>query len=844
MGVLEDTLQTVLLGQADRLQQARQPVRARFAQRQGLEQLDLDHLAATAQALGNPVGILQHTQHGRPVTLGQRNIGTGDTGHHAQLLPEQAAPFAGGLRQPLLEPAPERPAGVGAAPQRMQADLLTQGLHAEARNVPLLAQGEQRIEQVLAAMGLTLQRGQPRRAEEAHHDHGRRGHPLDHIQPVGQHGRGFPGLAALQQHRGQGTGQHHRHRAAPADILFGLQQAAAQRGLGRDHAPLAQVSHAHDPFADAAQRIEPVAPDIVRSPLEDAPGLLRLALQQGQQGDVVGDDGLQLDRAGGHRLRPMRDDRLRFVRAVGERRRSRRYCRGLAADAVIGRRVFLDLLDQPVGFLMAFAHRQGPGRRQAHARMGFHHLRRQLLDPLLYPAELAAQHDLVQALLDHPVALCGLPGQQVLPRRLLEKPMGLQPARGALVDVLAARLRQLGETLLQELPGKRMDAHPVAVQPFGEDRCGGAELLEQLPCPLVPGHGGAQRGMDHLQQGDAGEEIGLLGGQAGHQAVDEIAPDIAGAGRQFLDGGLQVGTLFDRRDRQLQPQGPALGDFVQVQAEVGVDTRDEAAAEQRDGFLGTETQGLHRDPGIQSARQEVGGIEVQTPARSHDDAQVGRRVVQQVGQALTDGRLGQCIDLIEDQHRFATEVGHFRQPVGQPLQLIAATARHALTEADEGRPAAAQRHCGCQPLGEAAAIIVAVQHQPGDHRPARQELPAPLRQQHGLAETGRRLHGDDHLVRQLRRVDAEPFPQLCAFLAARRRGLEHQLRLYAIHVGDASLQSRTRHEGKRFSLADGINAFSSCFYRVKVVHGHVANVHRRSGWHDARKTATPIEPTP
>ncbi|MNP34974.1 hypothetical protein D3C76_1282860 [compost metagenome] len=105
-------------------------------------------------------------------------------------------------------------------------------------------------------------------------------------------------------------------------------------------------------------------------------------------------------------------------------------------------------------------------------------------------------------------------------------------------------------------------------------------------------------------------------------------------------------------------------------------------------------------------------------------------------------------------------------------------------------------------MDEAAAIVMGVEGQPGDHRPTGEELAAPLRQQQGLAEAGRGMHRNGHPIRQLGRIYTEPLAHLRTPLIARRGCLEHQFRLYPIHVGDASLQSRAQGDRAGLPMAD------------------------------------------
>ncbi|MNF88363.1 hypothetical protein D3C84_708560 [compost metagenome] len=102
--------------------------------------------------------------------------------------------------------------------------------------------------------------------------------------------------------------------------------------------------------------------------------------------------------------------------------------------------------------------------------------------------------------------------------------------------------------------------------------------------------------------------------------------------------------------------------------------------------------------------------------------------MQQVSQTMADGWLGQCVRFIKNHDCLAAEVGHFRQPVGELLQLVATMAGGSIAGRCKGLPAAAQRHRGRQPLGKTAAIVSGIQGQPCNHCPARQKLPSPLRQ--------------------------------------------------------------------------------------------------------------------
>ncbi|MCY1525049.1 hypothetical protein D9M68_600150 [compost metagenome] len=254
-----------------------------------------------------------------------------------------------------------------------------------------------------------------------------------------------------------------------------------------------------------------------------------------------------------------------------------------------------------------------------------------------------------------------------------------------------------------------------------------------------------------------------------------------------------------------------------MHAAVWINARSKATGEYRHGLLDAETQGIGRDADIQSARQQIRHLQLQTTARSHDHAQVGRCVVQEIGQRITGGGFGQRIGLIEDQHGFHAEVGDFRQPIGQAVEPVPGRGHRPPGVHRKRLPPAAQRHGGGQAMDEAAAIVMGIEGQPGDHRTAGEKFAAPLRQQQGLAETGRSVHRNGQAVSQIGRIDAEPLAHLSTLLIAGRRCLENQFGLYPIHVGDASLRSRALGDRAGPAMADDSNAWAFSCYGEKVM---------------------------
>ncbi|MNB92354.1 hypothetical protein D3C75_394560 [compost metagenome] len=256
VGVFDNPPQAVFLGQADRFTQAGQAVAARLVERQCLEQFDLHDFTAATNALGCFTGTLQQFQHPLPVTLHMGDIGLGQHHHQGQFRPEQACLFMRDLRHLGIEPAPQCQAGIGPALQRVQANLLGQGGNAETRNAALFTEHEQRLEQVITTMALALQDRQARGGDKTQYNRIRRSQALDHVQTVGQDRGGFLQLIALEQHCSQSAGQHHRHRTASANVLFGASQAVAQRSFGRHEATFADIAEAHHPFAKTADGVQ------------------------------------------------------------------------------------------------------------------------------------------------------------------------------------------------------------------------------------------------------------------------------------------------------------------------------------------------------------------------------------------------------------------------------------------------------------------------------------------------------------------------------------------------------------------------------------------------------------
>ncbi|MCY1231625.1 hypothetical protein D9M72_440800 [compost metagenome] len=186
-----------------RLPQARQAILARLLESQGLEQQGLDPFTPPPHPAGQFVESGCRGQQFAPAALRQQHISACDAGMQAQFRRQQAVGIMEARGNHLLEPAPEHLAGLRPALQRMQPDLLAKGDHAEARDSPFIAERVQRLEQIMAAVHLPGQSGQPGRRDESVDDGIGTGQPFDHIQAVRQYGSRLAEFIPLQQHRRQ-----------------------------------------------------------------------------------------------------------------------------------------------------------------------------------------------------------------------------------------------------------------------------------------------------------------------------------------------------------------------------------------------------------------------------------------------------------------------------------------------------------------------------------------------------------------------------------------------------------------------------------------------------------------
>ena len=188
---------------------------------------------------------------------------------------------------------------------------------------------------------------------------------FEHVEPVGQQGRGLVRMVALPHRRRQQGRQHAGEAAAAAQLTLGARQGRAQQVLGEQHLPFPQVGERDDELAPAVDVLDRMAEVSVRRLL-----LLmqarqrRVALEQGAVGRPVGVHVKQQAVVQRRLLAPGVVKLGEAVRLVREDRRAAQDERAFAAQRIVGARLRQQTLHQAASFLVTLADRERPGSRQ------------------------------------------------------------------------------------------------------------------------------------------------------------------------------------------------------------------------------------------------------------------------------------------------------------------------------------------------------------------------------------------------------------------------------------------------------------------------------------------------
>ena len=539
------------------------------------------------------------------------------------------------------------------------------------------------------------------------------------------------------------------------------------------------------PAAEVAQPRDRVA---ARGLLPAQPRQRRFALEQHAEGRAIGMDPEQPRVTQRWHLGPRIVQFGEVVGIVGKDRGAAEDQRAFALQRIVDAGLRKQARHQLAGFLVAFAQGQRPGSGEQQLRTTIHLFGRQPPQPFEHAALVAACHQrLIEAALGKFIGAIGLARAQRMAGRGFEQPVRGQPVRGTRMHRRALRCGQGSEALAQHVARQAVHAQPFAAFDGDEHRRITRQARQALPRVVGRDHHAAQVGMHVIDDGDAREKGDIGGVEVGQQQADELLAQRI-ALRAPCDGQeLGIATAADGRQRQLQPQRPALGQLVQARRGIVVDALAETLVHQLEGFVELQAQHLLAHQRALSIGDEVFDREVAFAARGQHHAQVGRGVVQQVGQHLARRRR-QMVGLVDEQHDIERRLSQLGEPGGDVFQ----TGRRGGCEegVTEVRTSGTGTYRQRQRLDQALRAVLRLGEQPGHHRPARQVLETPLREQRCLAEAGGRLNQDHRLIAQafVARQQARARHQVARH--PRRRDLQQQV---VRRVG-AGLGVRGRHQ--------------------------------------------------
>ena len=214
---------------------------------------------------------------------------------------------------------------------------------------------------------------------------------------------------------------------------------------------------------------------------------------------------------------------------------------------------------------------------------------------------------------------------------------------------------------------------------------------------------------------------------------------------------------------------------MQPRACIAIEPGTEACLQECDGLGQCESQRFGRDAPQQASRDQI-GRQIHAHARGEYDLEVRGQVVEEVQERLLCGGLRQPIRLVHEQNGMRAELSDLPQPFRQPVDLPVRQ-WGAMTDAAERPPAAAHGHGYGQTFAEASRIVRLIDRQPPDDGTGLEPFASPLAEERGLAEAGRRRHGDDRRLGELESRETQVRPLELPLRPARRGGLEDHARI-------------------------------------------------------------------
>ena len=282
-----------------------------------------------------------------------------------------------------------------------------------------------------------------------------------------------------------------------------------------------------------------------------------------------------------------------------------------------------------------------------------------------------------------------------------------------------------------------------------QEQVAAIEGLEHGLAAALPGDRVAQRAVEPVQDGGVQQELADLAGLALQHLLDQVVDDVAVVPREAGDEPGDVVSSLHRQRRQLQGGDPPFGTPLQRRHVRGRQLQAHHLVEVRRSLVRREPQVGGTDLDQLATRSQPRQRQRRVSAAGDHEVQPRRQVVEQERHRVLDLAGVDQVVVVEHQHDVAAgraevveqrrqhhlDRGRLRR--GQELQLV---------RADPGRHRP-QRRDQVAPEGH-RVVVTRVERQPRGESFAgrRGRSREPLREQPGLAETGR--CGDEGQLRR------------------------------------------------------------------------------------------------
>ena len=316
---------------------------------------------------------------------------------------------------------------------------------------------------------------------------------------------------------------------------------------------------------------------------------------------------------------------------------------------------------------------------------------------------------------------------------VLEVPLLEEPVGGPAED-FPRRFRI--ELVAQGIPEQPVAPVPVLAPVEGDDeQIRPAQIVEDRGRPGALQHRVAQRPGQPLQHGRPHQQITVRSRQTLEHLGGEVVQDVPVVAPDGVEGRRRRRRSAQGDRGELQPGRPALGPLAQPVHRRVVQLDGPDGSHERSCLADREAQVLRPDLGQLAAGSQPGQRKRRVGAAGHDQAHRGRQVGQQELHTLVHPRVGQQVEVVEDEH----------DGVGGRLQLVEQQRHRDVDGVDPGctqrrhrpgaQPVRPQRghHVGPEPD---RLVVGLVQRHPGNPTVLARVV-RPLGQQRRLAPAGR-----------------------------------------------------------------------------------------------------------